>query len=106
MAKYLVIATYTAEGMRGVLDKGGSARSKAVEKSVGSLGGKVESFYFGFGEDDVYVVADLPDHVAAAALAMNVAASGLLRTRTVPLLAPEEIDRAAQTQVSYQPPGS
>ncbi len=106
MAKYLVIASYTAEGMKGVIDKGGSARQDAVGKLVADLGGTVESFYFGFGDGDAFVTIDLPDNVSAAALSMAVGASGKVRTRTVVLMTPEEIDRAAQTKVAYRPPGS
>ena len=106
MAKYLVIASYTAEGMKGIAAKGGTARREAVEKLVADLGGTVESFYFGFGEGDAYVTVDLPDNVGAAAVSMTVGASGMVQTRTVVLLTPEEIDRAAKTKASYRPPGS
>ena len=106
MPKYLVIASYTAEGAKGVLAKGGSARREAVEKTVVDLGGAVESFYFAFGEDDAFVTIDLPDNVAAAALGLAVGASGATLLRTIVLLTPEEIDRAAQVSVAYKKPGS
>jgi len=105
MAKYLVIASYTADGMKGVADKGGTARREAVEKLLADLGGTVESFYFGFGEADAYIIVDLPDNASAAAIGITVGASGMVSTRTVVLLTPEEIDRAAQTKVNYRPPG-
>ena len=50
MPKYLVEATYTAEGAKGLIKAGGSARQAAVEKMVESLGGRVEAFFFTFGE--------------------------------------------------------
>jgi uncharacterized protein with GYD domain len=106
MPKYLVIASYTAEGAKGVLAKGGSARRDAVDKTVADLGGSVESFYFAFGEDDAFVTIDLPDNVAAAALGLAVGASGATSLRTIVLLTPEEIDRAAQVTVAYKKPGS
>ena len=106
MPKYLIIASYTAEGAKGVLSKGGSARRDAVAKSVADIGGTVESFYFAFGEEDAFVTVDLPDNTAAAALGLAVGASGSTSVRTVVLLTPEEIDRAAQTTVNYRPPGS
>ena len=77
MAKYLVVASYSAEGMKGVISKGGSARVEAVSKMIADLGGTVESFYFAFGDDDAYVTVDLPDNVAAAAIGMAVGASGM-----------------------------
>jgi len=106
MPKFLVIGSYTAEGAGGVLAKGGSARREAVEKMVADLGGKIESFYFAFGHDDVFVTIDLPDNIAAAALGLAVGASGAIALRTVALLTPEEIDRASQVNVAYKKPGS
>ena len=105
MAKYLVTASYTPEGMKGVIAKGGSARRQAIDKMVSELGGRVESFHFGFGDDDAYVMIDLPDNVSAAALAMAVSASGAATAHTTVLLTPEEVDRAASTTVGYVPPG-
>lgn len=105
MAKYLVTASYTPEGMKGVIAKGGSARREAVDKLVTGLGGRLESFHFGFGKHDAYVIVELPDNEGAAAVAMAVGASGLASARTTVLLTPEEVDRAAATTVSYTPPG-
>ena len=105
MAKYLIIASYTAEGMKGVISKGGSARRDAVAKTVADLGGQVDSFYFAFGDEDAYVTVDLPDNTSAAAIGMAVGASGMVRTKTVVLLTPEEIDKAAKTQLAYRAPG-
>ena len=106
MAKYLIVASYTAEGMKGVLSKGGTARRDAVAKTVADLGGQIESFYFAFGDEDAYVTVELPDNVSAAAIGMAVGASGMVRTKTVVLLTPEEIDKAAKTQLAYRAPGS
>lgn len=105
MAKYLIQSTYTAEGVRGLLDEGGSGRFTQTENLIARLGGRLESFYFAFGDADVYLIADLPDNATAAAIGLAATASGALRTKTVALLTPEEIDRAAQQKVSYRPPG-
>lgn len=105
MAKYLVIANYSPEGVKGLLQKGGSARRDAVGEMIGGLGGTMEAFYFGFGADDAYVIADLPDNVTAAAIGLAVSASGLASARTIVLLTPEEIDDAAKRGVSYRGPG-
>ncbi len=104
MPKYLVIASYTTEGMKGLLAKGGSDRVKATREAAASIGGAVESMYFALGEDDVYVVLDLPDNTSAAALGMAVAATGLLNTRFVALLTPEELDKASAMNVTYRGP--
>jgi uncharacterized protein with GYD domain len=106
MSKYLIMASYSAEGIKGVLAKGGTARKTAIEASVTALGGAVEGFYFAFGGDDAFVIVDLPDNVTAAALGLQVGASGMASTRTVVLLTPEEIDRAAEVPATYRPPGT
>ncbi len=62
MAKFMVIGNYTAEGIKGVLKGGGTARVDAVSEACKGVGGSVDSFYFAFGGEDVYVVCDLPDN--------------------------------------------
>jgi uncharacterized protein with GYD domain len=105
MAKYLISASYSSDGVKGVLKGGGTARVDAVRTMIEALGGKLESFYFAFGSVDVYATADLPDNVTAAAIGLAVSSSGLTAASTTVLLTPEEIDRAAQLQVAYTPPG-
>ena len=106
MPKFLVKASYTADGARGLLKEGGTARREAVRKIVEGLGGKVEAFYYAYGDVDVYIITDLPDPGAGIALTLAVNASGAVRLTTVPLISPEEIDAAAQTTVSYRAPGA
>ncbi|MGH9118341.1 MAG: GYD domain-containing protein [Acidimicrobiales bacterium] len=105
MARYLWQASYTADGVQGILQEGGSSRRAVVERLVGDLGGRLEAFYYAFGDDDVYVIAELPDHATAAAISLTVAASGAVRLKTVVLLTPEEIDEATQKSVNYRAPG-
>ena len=105
MPKYLVKVSYTAEGVKGVLKEGGSARKRAAEAAIKSAGASLESMYFAFGDDDVYCIVDGPDNASMAAAAMSISASGLVKATTVPLLTPEEIDQAAKKSVSYTPPG-
>lgn len=106
MPKYLLKVNYTLDGVKGVLAKGGSARKAAAEAAAESAGGKVDAFYFAFGATDAYVIAEFPDNASAAALALTVSAGGGVAVSTVPLLTPEEIDKAAGAKVKYQPPGS
>jgi uncharacterized protein with GYD domain len=106
MPKYLIQASYTREGVEGVRTKGGSSRREAVQAAVSSLGGQLECFYFGFGEHDAVVIADLPDNQAAAAVALTVNAAGGATAHTTVLLTPEEVDEAAQRSVDYSPPGA
>lgn len=106
MPKYLLQVNYTLDGVKGLLAKGGSARKAAAQAAAKSVGGKVESFYFAFGSTDVFVVADLPDNSAAAALALTVTSGGGANVTTTVLLTPDEVDKAAEAKVKYQPPGS
>ena len=106
MAKYLMSASYTAEGTKGLIKGGGgTARRTAVQQMAQAIEGKIEAFYYALGEDDVYVILDAPDNVSAAAISLVTNASGAVRLKTTPLLTPEEIDQAARKNVRYTPPG-
>jgi uncharacterized protein with GYD domain len=105
MGKYLFEASYTLDGVRGLVREGGTSRRAAVEKAIGGLGGSIEAFYYCFGDDDVVVIADAPDNVSAAAASLAIAASGAVSIKTTVLLTPEEIDAATKVTVGYRPPG-
>ena len=105
MAKYLLTASYTAEGAKGVLKDGGTKRRQAAEAAIKSAGGKLEAFYFAFGESDAFVIIDAPDHASIAAASLAINASGAVHTKTVVLLTPEEIDQAAKKGTKYTAPG-
>jgi uncharacterized protein with GYD domain len=105
MPKYFITGSYTVAGSTGLLKEGGSGRRAAVDKLAKSVGGTLESFYFGFGGDDFYVTVDLPSNEAAAAVALSVAAAGGASPRTVVLLTPEQVDAAAKLSPSYRAPG-
>lgn len=106
MSKYLVQATYSAEGLRGLKKQTASARQDAVRRAVEALGGKLESMYFSLGDHDVITIVEMPDIVSGAALAIAVSASGSARTQTTPLLTVEETDRALSKAVEYRAPGA
>ncbi len=105
MAKYLITASYTAEGAKGVLKDGGTKRRQAAEAAIKSAGGKLEGFYFAFGENDAFVLIDAPDHATVASASLAINASGAVRTKTVVLLTPEEIDQAIKKSTTYKAPG-
>jgi uncharacterized protein with GYD domain len=106
MPRFLIEVSYTPEGLKGVLAKGGTARREVVEKMLAELGGTVETFDFAFGGNDAYVIVDVPDQVTVAAVTMMVGASGSASCRTTVLLSPEDIDRASKVKATYRPPGS
>lgn len=106
MPKYLFQASYTPEGVKGLRSAGGTSRREAIATLAEGLGGRLESFYFAFGDHDVHTVVDLPDHETATAVALTVNASGAVTVRTTVLMTPEEVDAAAQRSVDYRPPGA
>jgi len=106
VAKYLIIGSYTAEGAKGVLKEGGSGRRQAATQAVESVGGKLESLYWGFGADDFYATVDFPSHAAAAAAALKIGSSGSSRVRTIPILTAEDLDAAAKMSPTFRPPGA
>jgi uncharacterized protein with GYD domain len=106
MPKYLFQASYTLDGVKGVQSKGGSSRRDAIAQLAEGLGGSMESFYFAFGDSDVYTVVDLPDNQSATAVALAVNSAGGATIRTTILVTPEEVDEAAKVSVDYRAPGS
>jgi uncharacterized protein with GYD domain len=104
MPKFLFEASYTVEGVQGLQRQGGSGRRDAVAKAAESVGGRLERFYFAFGDHDAFAIADLPDNQSATAVAFAVSAAGGASVRTVVLLTPEEVDVAAKRSVDYRPP--
>jgi uncharacterized protein with GYD domain len=105
MPKYLVQGTYTAEGAKGLRKDGGSKRRQVAEALLKEAGGKLDAFYFTFGDTDFAIIADLPDNVSMAALSLAVNASGVTQSKSTPLLTAEEMDAAAKKQLGYRGPG-
>ncbi|HEY7338966.1 MAG TPA: GYD domain-containing protein [Bryobacteraceae bacterium] len=105
MPKFLVEATYTPDGFKGLAKDKPSGRKAAISQAVKKLGGKVDALYFCLGENDVVLIVDLPDHISAAALCSSACASGMARTKTTALLTVEEADKALSEPVAYRAPG-
>lgn len=105
MPAYLFKVRLTVDGLTGLLKEGGTARRDVVDGMVRSLGGRLESMYWAFGDEDIYVTVELPDNVSAAAMGLVASAAGGVRTSTVVLLTPGEIDQAVSQEVAYRPPG-
>lgn len=105
MAKYLVRANYVGDGVAGLIRDGGSKRRAAVEKLFGAVGGRVDAFYYAFGDSDLFVIGDLPDNASAAALSLAVNATGAVTINITVLMTAEEMDAAAKKAPAYQAPG-
>ncbi len=105
MAKYLFEVNYIGEGLKGLLKDGGTKRRAVVENLLKQMGGTMESFYYAFGDTDLFLICDIPDHVSASAIALTVVSTGTVTLKTSVLLTPEQIDEAAKKTPNYTPPG-
>jgi uncharacterized protein with GYD domain len=105
MPKYMIQASYTAEGLKGLHKDKASGRREAVSQAIAALGGKLEVLYYSFGQHDVALIAEMPDNASMTALCMAVSASGLVRTHTTTLMTVEETDQALSKTVDYRAPG-
>ncbi len=104
--KFLILASYSAEGAKGVLKgRSGKDRKQMTETMIDNLGGKMESYYYST-ECDAYVTCELPSAAAAAAIALAIKASGMGSVTTTLLLDAEEIDQSANLVVNYRNPGN
>ena len=106
MPKFLIQATYTPAGLDGLVRDSASGRRADVQAAVKALGGKVEAFYYAFGDDDAVMIVDLPDNIKAVALGLASSGSGAVRVRTTPLLTVEDVDKALEIKMQYRPPGA
>jgi len=106
MARYLWKVSYSVDGAKGLIAEGGTSRRTTIQKLLRSVGGKLVSFDFALGEDDAYVIAEVPNAVDVAAVSLAVAAGGGARVTTVELLTPAEIDKAAKRNIAYRAPGT
>lgn len=106
MPKFMVVGSYTDQGAKGFAKEGGTARREATAKAVESVGGKVEAMYFAFGENDFFIVIDVPDSAAAAAVAVTAKESGAVTSKMVLLMTPEEVDAALKKHVQFRAPGA
>ena len=106
MSKFLVTASYTADGVKGLMQEGGSKRLAAATAAFESVGGSVDCFYYAVGADDVVGIADFPDDASATAVSLMINSTGAVKLKLTPLMTVEDIDAAASKTVSYRAPGS
>ena len=105
MPKYLTQVKFVGEGVKGLLKDGGTKRRAVVEKLFKSMGGTIEAYYFAFGDTDLYIIGDFPDHATVAATIRTVTSTGTVTCKTTVLLTPEELDQTAKKTPTYSPPG-
>ena len=106
MPKFLIKASYTADGAKGLLKEGGTGRRAAVEQIIKGVGGRLEAFYFAYGETDAFIITEVPDAAVGLAISLAVNASGAVHLSTIPLITPEEMDSVAKKSIAYRAPGA
>jgi uncharacterized protein with GYD domain len=86
MGHYLIQASYTTDAWAKMV-KSPADRSAALKALTEKLGGKLEAFYFAFGDADVVAILDVPDQQTAVTAALAAAAAGHLKSlKTTPLV--------------------
>ena len=108
MPHYLLQASYTAQGVSGLVGSP-EDRSAAIRSLVEGVGGRMESYYYAFGDSDVVAIFELPDNVTMAALSMAAGASGAISNLKTTVLIPisEGVEAARKASgIGYRPPGS
>ncbi len=106
MSKFLMQVSFTRDGIKGLTKEGGTKRRGAVQQFFGTVGGKLETLYFAFGDTDVFAVVDFPDNVSAAAVSLAANAAGIVHVKATVLITPEEMDQAAEKSQGLSPPGA
>jgi uncharacterized protein with GYD domain len=108
VAKYLVTGGYTVDSWKSMIENP-TSREAAAQKIAQAVGGKLESFYWSFGEDDFLAIYEAPDDITAGALSVVVGSSGALRNvRTTKLITSDEsrkiLEKAKAARAQYAPP--
>ena len=105
MAKFLIRAQYTPQGLQGAVKEGFASREEYSRGLIESVGGKTEAWYFSYGQEDVVVIIDA-EPAAAVAISMAVNQSGAARQITTPLLTSAEMDAARSQVPQFRAPGA
>ena len=89
MAKYVILVTWTDQGVKTAVDT--VTRATQVRDLGDSLGASIETILWTMGRYDIVVVADSPDNATAARFAAKVSALGNVRTETLPAFTADEV---------------
>ena len=107
MARFLIQASYTQQGLAGLV-KSPEDRTAVIKTVLEGMDGKLESIDYAFGEFDVVGIAEMPDNTTMAAFSMAVGASGAVTNIKTTVLIPvsEGVEAARRaSSVTYRAPG-
>ncbi len=108
MPVYMFQESYTNEAWAAQI-KNPQNRMDVARQIIEAQGGKLLGAYYAFGEYDVVLIAEFPDNVGAATIALMVSAGGAPKTfKTTVLLSADEVLEAMHRAggAAYRPPGS
>ena len=110
MPRFITFFSYTGESAKAMIERP-SDRSAAGKALIESLGGTQEAFYWMQGKHDGFLISNLPDGVAASAVAAAVAASGaIVGVETHQIFDRDEqatiVDQASAALRAYKPPSA
>jgi uncharacterized protein with GYD domain len=108
MAKYAVFFSFRPETVKAMMAHP-SDRAAVVAKLCEDAGGRMEAYYLMFGGWDGFVIAEVPDSSAAAAMSLAVSSSGAFaRVETHELVEAADVQDilARSAALTYTPPGS
>ena len=81
MATYIVLANFTEQGIKNVVDT--PKRSEAVKAMAQKLGVTLKDIYWTLGSYDIVATFEAPDDVAMTALGLSIGKLGNVRTQTL-----------------------
>ena len=81
MATYILLATYTEQGIKGIKDT--VKRTDAVRDMAKKAGLTMKESYWTLGQYDVVAVFEAPDDETMTAFALSVAKLGNVKTHTL-----------------------
>jgi uncharacterized protein with GYD domain len=90
MAAYIMLGTFTEQGIRNVKDT--TKRAEAFITLAKSMGVSVKSIHWTLGEYDIVSLFEAPDDMAVTALGLALGKSGNVRTQTLKAFSQAEMD--------------
>jgi len=90
MATYIVLTSFTDQGVRSVKDT--AKRADAVKELAKKFGVTAKEFFWTLGSYDVGAIFEAPDDASMTALGMAIGAGGNVRTQTLRAFSREEIN--------------
>jgi len=90
MATYIVLNSFTDQGVRSVKDT--TKRADAVRELAKKFGVTAKEFYWTLGSYDVVAIYDAPDDASMTAFGLAVGAAGNVRTQTLRAFSRQEMN--------------